>query len=185
MSHFPSARDFSSPLPRSANPRQAPANGPLTNIAYDIKYDIVIVADTNVVLRGCRSRNGASFVVLRGMLSGQIPFAASPTVILEYEEVLKRPGLLGAPPALTLPQVETLLDALCARAFPSSPWIRFRPFLDDPKDDHVIECALAAGARTIVTDDRGFGHPTVAAFGLRAIRPGDFVSELKQERKPK
>lgn len=98
---------------------------------------------------------------------------------------MKRPGLLGDPPTLSLQQVDAILDALCARAVPSLPWFRFRPFLNDPKDDHVIECALAAGVRTIVTSDKHFRHPAVPAFGLRVIQAGDFVAELKPERKPK
>lgn len=157
----------------------------MTDIEYDIIYDIIIVVDTNIVLSGCRSRNGASFIVLRGMLSGEIQFAASPAMILEYEDILKRPDLLGDPPTLSHEQVEAILDALCAQAIPSLPWFRFRPFLNDPKDDHVIECALAAGAHTIVTNDRDFRHSAVPAFGLRVIQAGDLVAELKQERKPK
>jgi predicted nucleic acid-binding protein len=57
----------------------------------------MIVADANIVLSALRSRNGASHAVLRGMLSGDVPFAISSAVILEYESVLKRPGILGGP----------------------------------------------------------------------------------------
>jgi predicted nucleic acid-binding protein len=119
------------------------------------------------------------------MLTGDVPFAASPAVISEHEDVLKRPGLLGDPPTLSLQQVDAILDALCARAIRSLPWFRFRPFLNDPKDDHVIECALAAGAQTIVTNDKHFRHPAVPAFGLRVVQASDFVAELKLERNPK
>jgi putative PIN family toxin of toxin-antitoxin system len=137
----------------------------------------LIVVDTNVVVSGCRSRRGASFIVLRGMVAGEISFAASPTLIMEYEDVLTRPGSTGRPPALTPAQVDFVLDALCAQATPSLPWFRFRPFLADPKDDHLIECALAAGADTIVTNDRHFQHPSVAAFGLRAISAQAFLEQ--------
>jgi predicted nucleic acid-binding protein len=51
----------------------------------DIAFDIVgmIVADANILLSALRSRRGASHVVLRGMLIGEVPFAVSPTVVLE------------------------------------------------------------------------------------------------------
>ena len=143
----------------------------------------MIVADTNVILSGCRSPNGASFVVLRGMLSGEIPFAASPAMLLEYEDVLKRPGLLGRTPAVPPWQIDTLLEALCENAVQTFPWFRFRPFLLDPKDDLFIECALAAGARLIVSGDRHFQHPDVAAFGLNVITASEFVADLIQDRK--
>ena len=118
----------------------------------------MIVADTNVILRGVRSPRGASGYVL------------------------KRQGALGEPPVASREEIEIVLDALCLRAVETSPWFRFRPFLDDPKDDLFVECALAAEARTIVTDDSHFRHPSVAAFGIRAISAGDFVSALLRGR---
>jgi predicted nucleic acid-binding protein len=151
----------------------------------DIAYDIMIVVDRDVTLSGCRSRNGASFMILRRMLTGDIAFAASPALILEHEDDLKRRGLLGAPPSLSEGQVDQILDAICAQAYPSLPWFRFRPFLNDPKDDLIIECALAAGVRTIVSNDRAFRHPAVPAFGIRAIPAGQFIAELNRERMPK
>jgi len=116
--------------------------------------------------------------------SGELQFAASPAVVLEYEDVLKRPNTLGPNPAISPQEIDQVLDMLCARAVLSMPWFTFRPFLDDPKDDLYVECALAAGARTIVTDDRHFRHPAVPAFGLTAIKAGDFVA-ANYKRKPK
>lgn len=69
------------------------------------------------------------------MLTGEIPFAVSPAVVLEYEDVQKRPGILGPNPLISPQEIDTILDMVCARAVPSLPWFRFRPFLNDPKDD--------------------------------------------------
>jgi predicted nucleic acid-binding protein len=63
----------------------------------------MIVVDANVVLGAPRSRNGASHVVLRGLLTRRFPFALSPAMVLEYEDVLKRPGLLGPTPCARPP----------------------------------------------------------------------------------
>ncbi|MBZ5761669.1 putative toxin-antitoxin system toxin component, PIN family [Rhizobium sp. VS19-DR104.2] len=141
----------------------------------------MIVADANVILRGIRSRDGASGFVLREMLLRSIPFAMSPAVVLEYEDVLKRPGLAGLYTSAV--EIDVILDALCAMATLIRPWFRFRPFLDDPKDDLIVECALAAGANLIVTDDRHFRHPSVSVFGLTALSAKDFVRLYKRERK--
>jgi predicted nucleic acid-binding protein len=110
------------------------------------------------------------------MLTGAVAFAASPAVIIEYEDLLKRPGVHGEEPWLDGAQIDQLLDAICARAVSSLPWFRFRPFLNDPKDDLYVECALAVGARTIVTFDRHFRHPAVSAFGLEPVTPAELVS---------
>jgi len=107
------------------------------------------------------------------MLAGDASFAISPTVMLEYESVLKRPDILGPKPWIRPDQIDTILDALCARGQHVEPWFRFRPFLDDPKDEAYIECAMAAGATTILSRDRHFQHPAVAAFGLRVLSAAD------------
>jgi predicted nucleic acid-binding protein len=59
------------------------------------------------------------------------------------------------PYGLRWDHIDTILDALCRKAVEVIPHFRFRPFLDDPKDDLFIECALAANASLIVTDERG------------------------------
>jgi predicted nucleic acid-binding protein len=90
------------------------------------------------------------------MLAGEIPFAISAPVVLEYESVLKRPGILGEAPWIRPDQIDGILDALRARGKPVDPWFHFRPFLDDPKDDAYIDCALAGGASVILSGDRAF-----------------------------
>lgn len=142
----------------------------------------MIVVDANVVLSAFRSSNGASHILVRKMIGGTVPFSVSPAVALEYEDLLKRPGILGDNPWVRHDEIDTVLDAVFSRARLVSPWFRFRPFLNDPKDDLYIECALAAGANVIVSSDRHFHHPAVEAFGLKVIRAGEFVAELTRRR---
>ncbi|WFU86170.1 MULTISPECIES: hypothetical protein [Rhizobium] len=49
---------------------------------------------------------------MREMLAGDVPFAVSPAVALEYEDVLKRPGVLGDEPWLSEDEIDTVLDAV-------------------------------------------------------------------------
>ncbi|MGY5808269.1 putative toxin-antitoxin system toxin component, PIN family [Rhizobium sp. LEGMi198b] len=147
--------------------------------------DAMIVVDVNVLLSGLRSSNGTSHIIFREMVAGDISFAVSPAVALEYEDVLSRPGILGERPWVTREEIDTILDALLSRAKLVEPWFRFRPFLDDPKDDIYIECALAAGATIIVSSDRHFHHPAVGMFGLSVLRAGEFYAELTRRRQPR
>ena len=48
------------------------------------------VLDTNVVVAGLRSRNGASFRLLNLAIEGRLPIAVSVALALEYEAVLFR-----------------------------------------------------------------------------------------------
>ena len=109
------------------------------------------------------------------MLTGDFSFTASPAVVLEYKDVLKRPGILGSTPWLSESEVDQVLDAICLRAAPALPWFRVRPLLDDPKDDLYVECALAGGANLIVTSDKAFGHPALRAFGIRSVTARQFI----------
>lgn len=88
-----------------------------------------------------------------------------------------RPGILGPDPWLGSEEIGTLLDALCAVCVPALPRFRFRPFLADPKDDLYVECALAAGARLIVSDDRHFRAPVLRTFGLHVRTAREFESD--------
>jgi hypothetical protein len=53
----------------------------------------------------------------------------------------------------------------------------WRPFLPDPKDDLLLELAVASGSTYVVTHN--IGHlRTAAAFNVRGIRPAEFLSLL-------
>ena len=54
----------------------------------------------------------------------------------------------------------------------------WRPYLRDPKDDHVLEVAVASKTQIIVThnikDFKG-----VEKFGIKAIPPGKLLEVIK------
>jgi hypothetical protein len=51
------------------------------------------------------------------MLTVQFLFAASPTVVIAYEDILKRPGIFGPNPWLTTEEIDRILDTICERLF--------------------------------------------------------------------
>jgi predicted nucleic acid-binding protein len=78
---------------------------------------------------------------------------------------------------LTDQQVEIILDNLCALSEFQKLYFLWRPYLKDPKDDHVLEVAVASQTRIIVThnikDFIGIGK-----FGIQAIPPKDLLKEI-------
>ena len=46
------------------------------------------VLDTNIIVAGLYSKRGASYQLIKGALSGELSFAVSPLVALEYEGIL-------------------------------------------------------------------------------------------------
>ncbi len=78
------------------------------------------VMDTNVLIAAFRSRRGALFEVFQRLRLGEWTAVVSNHLLYEYEEILKRDvPLLG----LSLDDVDTVLNAVCARAeeWPLSP----------------------------------------------------------------
>jgi putative PIN family toxin of toxin-antitoxin system len=111
---------------------------------------MLVVLDTCILVSALRSNKGASHAVLQAVYGGRIRIALSVSLAMEYEAVCSRPGLV---PALSLDQIRTVVDVLSARARRQKVFFGWRPHLPDPDDDHVLELAVASGARYIVTQN--------------------------------
>lgn len=132
-----------------------------------------VVLDTSVLVAGLRSRRGASFRLLSLLGSGRFEVVLSVPVVLEYEDVLTRPGMVP----LSADDVGAVLDYLCAVGSHHSVFYLWRPYLRDPGDDMVLELAVAAGCDAVVTHNmRDFVG--IDQFGLRAVRPADFLRSI-------
>ena len=78
---------------------------------------------------------------------------------------------------LTYPEIDIILDNLCKFAEYQKIYFLWRPFLPDPKDDHVLEVAVASGTDTIVTYNlKDFTH--IYKFGIRAINPKKLLKKI-------
>ena len=86
----------------------------------------------------------------------------------------RRPGLLtGYSPQ----DIGDFLDFFLSRCIECRIHFLWRPHLPDPKDDLVLELALAGGASFIITyNTRDFQG--VDALGIRAVTPDEFLSIL-------
>ena len=133
------------------------------------------VIDTNVLHAGLYSADGASYRLLRLVESGRLTPILSTTLLYEYEEVLIRHRtMLG----LTSETIDDVLDGLCKYGEGRSIHFLWRPQLPDPKDDHILELAVAAGGVPVVTHNtRDFGP--AGMFGIRIVTPADMLKELK------
>ena len=128
-----------------------------------------IVIDTNVLVAAFRSRRGASHRLLSLLDAGHFEINVSVPMVLEYEDVLNRPEF-----RFSLEDVRDVVDYLCAIGNRHHIYFLWRPYLNDPKDDMVLELAVTAGCSFIVTfNERDFRN--IEPFGLRSIRPIEFL----------
>ena len=133
-----------------------------------------VVVDTNVLVAGLRSRRGASFRLLSEVGRGRFEIALSVPLVLEYEDVLLRHSDATR---LSQDDVGALLDYFCSVAHLQQIFYLWRPFLPDPKDDLLVELAVAARCQSIVTFNRR-DFTGVDKFGVSVVEPGPFLSGL-------
>lgn len=133
------------------------------------------ILDTSVLVAGLRSKQGASFQILQAIRSGDITIAVSVALVLEYESVLLRPGLI---PAFTPQDIAKILDGLCLLAEHHKIFFAWRPFLSDPDDDLVLELAVAASAPFVITHNISDFHGS-DSLGVRAITPATALNLIR------
>jgi putative PIN family toxin of toxin-antitoxin system len=134
-----------------------------------------VVVDTNVLFAGLYSSTGASHQILRLIDDAVLVPLLSTALLFEYEDVLRR-----SQEQLRLSDlaVEDVLDALCVQGESRKIHFLWRPQLPDPKDDHVLELAVAASGADIVTHNRK-DFAGAETLGVRILAPAELLGELK------
>jgi predicted nucleic acid-binding protein len=95
-------------------------------------------------------------------------------LLLEYEAALVEQ--VGETP-ITRSDIDDVLDYLCITAQQQEIFFLWRPLLRDPKDDMVLEVAVAGGCSAIISYNvRDFAG--AEQFALRVLRPADFLEEI-------
>jgi putative PIN family toxin of toxin-antitoxin system len=133
-----------------------------------------IILDTNVLYAGLYSSRGASFKILQAIEQGKLKMVLSTTLLFEYEDILKRNRVdLG----LSNQEIEKVLDYFCMKSEHQKIYFLWRPYLSDPKDDHLLELAIASGTKLIVTHNTK-DFKGVEEFGIRSITPQATLEEI-------
>jgi predicted nucleic acid-binding protein len=95
-------------------------------------------------------------------------------LVLEYEDVLKR---FTKETRLSINDINLFIDALINISERHKLFYLWRPCLNDPGDEMVLELAVNANVDYIITHNiRDFNQ--VKGFKFRAITPRDFLSLL-------
>lgn len=132
-----------------------------------------ITLDTPVLVSAARSRSGASFQLVSMLPTTRFQIVLSVALYMEWKATLTRPEHM--PPGATVAATLGFLRYLASVAHLQDVYFLWRPFLRDPDDDMVLECAVASGSKYIVThnvkDFRRCGE-----LGVQAITPGDFLN---------
>ena len=124
-----------------------------------------LVMDTNCLVQ-CISPRSRYRPVWNRYLEGADLLCVTNDILDEYEEILER--LAGVETAKYI--IELIVNSPHTRFF--TPHYHFHLITSDPDDDKFVDCAVAANARYIVTEDSHFqvlrrcDFPRVECIGL-------------------
>jgi len=103
-------------------------------------------------------------------------FALTIALYTEWQAVLTRPEHI--PPGVSVDGVLAYLRYLVSLAHLQDVHFLWRPFVHDPDDDMVLECAVASSSQYIVTHNvKDFRR--VPELKVQAITPADFLKLLR------
>jgi putative PIN family toxin of toxin-antitoxin system len=131
-----------------------------------------VVIDTNVVFEGLTRRGGAAGLIIDTWLADLVQVYVSDALAYEYADVLSRKLAEER-----WQRIKPILGTLLSKAQFVVIHYTWRPISPDPGDEHVIDCAMNAGATVITSNVRDF-ETAREALGLRVITPVEAVIQL-------
>jgi putative PIN family toxin of toxin-antitoxin system len=139
-----------------------------------------LVLDTSVLVAAFRSSTGASRTLLRLLAQRRFQLVASSALYLEYEAILTRPEQIAvhgvSPHNISRFLLDTAYFTDQVRVY-----FHYRPQLNDPNDEMVLEAAINGRADAIVTHNLRDFLPAARHFGIEVLTPGSII---KQRLKP-
>ena len=133
-----------------------------------------VIVDTNVVFEGLTRQGGASGFIIEAWLSGLFQAYITDALAYEYVAVLSEhlsPQRWQA--------IQPVLSVLLARAEFVTVYYRWRPTSPDPADEHIIDCAMNAGAIVVTHNVKDF-RTARKGLGLHVMTPVEFVRYLAE-----
>jgi putative PIN family toxin of toxin-antitoxin system len=137
------------------------------------------VLDTSVLVAGIFWKH-EPYQCVQAWVREWLTLAVSEAIFAEYDRVLRE---VKAEQGFTV-DLEPWLESIRHTALWVIPTPLTAPVCRDPKDDVMIEAALAAGARTIIARDADL---TVLErpFGIRILTPRQWLATLSRAERQK
>ena len=137
------------------------------------------VLDTNILVAGLSSQNGASFALLQNAFEQQFVMLASPALWLEYEATLKRADIAKLH-RLSHASIDDVLNALASVATAVRSHFLWRPQLRDAGDELVLEAAVNGMANYLVTLNVKDFTPAAQHFGIVLSSPAKLLNLVEK-----
>ena len=133
---------------------------------------MTVVIDTNSLLPMLGRRHSFA-VILDAFIDGEFEWAVSNEIVLEYEEVaVERIGRARFERFAAILDLGGQLHRTLRRV---SPGFRFHLITADPDDNKFADCAIAAEAAYLITEDRHFDALKTGGYKPQPITPEEFI----------
>ncbi len=137
-----------------------------------------VVIDTNVLLSALKSKKGASYAIISQLPSTLFQLTLSVPLYSEYQDVLTRKENLTG--TRSSEDILNFLRYICSISYRQNIFFLWRPWLKDPKDDMVLELAVASKSKYIITYNLQ-DFKEINKFGISAITPSTFLHKLRDK----
>lgn len=133
-----------------------------------------VVLDTNSLLSSL-SRRSSAYPAWKGFQEGRYTLCVTNEILEEYEEVIAR----KTRPEIARNVIDFIMQQMNVELI--DPYFRMELITTDPDDNKFVDCAFAANATYIVSDDthydvlREITFPPILVLKLQA-----FIEKLKQ-----
>lgn len=132
---------------------------------------MIVVIDTNVLIPA-RVPGHPYHRILMAWMAGDLTWAVSTEILLEYQEVIT--ARAGLDRWRTLER----LIAISPHLVRVSPTYRFGLISADPDDNKFSDAAIVAEADFVLTDDAHFASLAGSGYRPRPIAPAVFIREV-------
>ena len=128
---------------------------------------MIVCIDTNTLIQG-RKPGHRCFPILEAIVFGRISWAVSNRILTEYQEVISRTS--GPSAWQDLARLMELIELTSGNLVRISPHFQFNVISADPDDNAFTDCAIAANADYLITEDAHFlplsnaGTPPIAGI---------------------
>ena len=134
----------------------------------------VLVIDTNVFVSALKSQSGASHRLLALVGKDHFDSCSSVPLVIEYEKAAKSLCQGGS---LRASDIDDIVDYVVSVSRHTEIYYLWRPILRDPKDDMILEVAVAGQCDHIVTfNKRDFLGSE--RFGITLLTPQEVLVKI-------
>ena len=136
---------------------------------------MTVVVDTDALWPALSARHRFK-AIIRAWAAGRFAWAMNIAILLEYEEILV--PRLGAERWREFVELLDTIGELRGNVRHIEPSFHFHLIAADPDDDKFADCASAAGADWIVTEDTHFDALRGSGHKPQLIAPGEFIARF-------